>query len=396
MDGLSSAASGMLADERLQQVIMNNIANLSTPGFKQSSGQLMSFPEQLAQRYSSGSNGAGAVTLGMMQNGAYFQESVSNFSPGLTQTTNRPLDLALIDPAATGDTVYAQTAKGPAPVSTTQFIVGRGGVIETGAGQPILPVDANGSPIAGARVLVNPAYHGAALFGAAGSPVVDAQGNESYRVVSKTGQPLAVNTPNAQATVQIVSSQTGGIHAFFPVLNVDAQGNTRLALTRDGQLSVGSNGFLISSTGQALLGTGPNGQVLLGSRIKLNPAYQGTTIFSPTGAPVLDQAGHPSYTVVNANGQPLGGATFAPVNVDVQTIQPLGANEYVLTPASTLYRSNATVKSGALESSNASGTQNMVNMIDVYRSYEANQKMIQLIDKTLSKTVQDVGSVPNL
>ncbi|KUO95244.1 flagellar basal body rod C-terminal domain-containing protein [Ferroacidibacillus organovorans] len=396
MDGLSSAASGMLADERLQQVIMNNIANLSTPGFKQSSGQLMSFPEQLAQRYSLGSNGAGAVTLGTLQNGAYFQESVSNFSPGIPQTTNRPLDLALIDPASTGDTVYAQTAKGPAPVSTTQFIVGRGGVIETGAGQPILPVDANGAPIAGARVLVNPAYHGAALFGASGSPVVDAQGNESYRVVSKTGQPLTVNTPNAQAAVQIVSSQTGGVHAFFPVLNVDAQGKTRLALTRDGQLSVGGNGFLVSSTGQALLGTGANGQVLLGSRIKLNPAYQGTAIFSPTGGPVFDQAGHPSYTVVNTNGQPIAGGTFAPVNVDVQTIQPLGANEYVLTPASTLYRSNATVKSGTLETSNASGTQNMVDMINVYRSYEANQKMIQMIDKTLSKTVQDVGSVPNL
>jgi flagellar basal-body rod protein FlgF len=51
------------------------------------------------------------------------------------------------------------------------------------------------------------------------------------------------------------------------------------------------------------------------------------------------------------------------------------------------------VKAGALEGSGADPAQSMVDMIESMRAYESGQKVIQTIDETLQKAVQQVGSV---
>ncbi len=49
------------------------------------------------------------------------------------------------------------------------------------------------------------------------------------------------------------------------------------------------------------------------------------------------------------------------------------------------------VKSGYLEDSNVNTLEEMVNMIEVYRQFEANQKALHSQDETLDKAVNDVG-----
>ncbi len=49
------------------------------------------------------------------------------------------------------------------------------------------------------------------------------------------------------------------------------------------------------------------------------------------------------------------------------------------------------VKAGYLEDSNVNTLEEMVNMIEVYRQFEANQKALRTQDETLDKAVNDVG-----
>ncbi|NLP18997.1 MAG: flagellar hook-basal body protein [Firmicutes bacterium] len=51
------------------------------------------------------------------------------------------------------------------------------------------------------------------------------------------------------------------------------------------------------------------------------------------------------------------------------------------------------IVSGTLEESNVDVVTAMVEMIDVMRAYEANQKVVQVQDQTLGKTVNEVGRV---
>ncbi|EJW18440.1 flagellar hook-basal body protein [Paenibacillus alvei] len=51
------------------------------------------------------------------------------------------------------------------------------------------------------------------------------------------------------------------------------------------------------------------------------------------------------------------------------------------------------VQQGYLERSNVDPTQSMADMMTAFRAYEANQKVVQFYDKTLDKTVNEVGRV---
>ena len=51
------------------------------------------------------------------------------------------------------------------------------------------------------------------------------------------------------------------------------------------------------------------------------------------------------------------------------------------------------VLQGYIEASNVDLLEEMSNMIVAARSYEAAQRVLQMIDSTLSKTVNEVGSV---
>lgn len=90
MSGLSasmwSSVSGLLSHSKKMQVVGNNIANVSTIGFK---GQRMDFNDYL---YTSGSSASGSVQMGA---GANVYALLGDFSQGSFESTNSFSDLAI-------------------------------------------------------------------------------------------------------------------------------------------------------------------------------------------------------------------------------------------------------------------------------------------------------------
>lgn len=107
--GVYQAASGMLAAQRYQEILTNNLTNAQTPGYKQDQTVLHSFPEILmyrikaqASRSSTGATGgiqrsAAYSPVGTLHTGVFAQEAVPNFRQGPLTETGRSLDVAIVD-----------------------------------------------------------------------------------------------------------------------------------------------------------------------------------------------------------------------------------------------------------------------------------------------------------
>lgn len=78
---------------------------------------------------------------------------------------------------------------------------------------------------------------------------------------------------------------------------------------------------------------------------------------------------------------------------DPLTLRKQGSSLYTATDATVEIAFTGTIEQGFVESSNANSIEEMINMINVMRSYETNQKIIQTYDSTLDKAVNQVGAV---
>ncbi|RKQ34354.1 flagellar hook-basal body protein [Oceanobacillus halophilus] len=101
--GFYTAASGMIAQQRSQEALSNNIANMNTPGYKADQAAKRAFPELLIQQMSSkqipasnGSNITSKKTIGSLNTGVYVQEMIPNFSQGDIRETSIKTDLAIV------------------------------------------------------------------------------------------------------------------------------------------------------------------------------------------------------------------------------------------------------------------------------------------------------------
>lgn len=434
--GIDTAAAGMLADQRMQQVLANNLANVQTPGFKESIGELMAYPQQDIQMSGYNSNAPGKP-IGQMGLGVLFQEGVPIFSQGVLKQTGGALDIGIQDNTPSGLYAAVQTgaaaggagaagAAGAAGVAGAAGAAGKGagaGAGATGApaiasangsitvgqagrlsigGQPLAVVDASGNPIPGMYAVKNPAYTGSALVGSNGKPAYDAKGNPSYVFANAAGKILGApgNAALNNAAIRVGNANDMGMHSFLPVSFTAYDGTTGIALTRDGHLSVNSKQQLVDANGSPILPVGANGQPIPNGRIVMNPAYHGTAIFNSNGTAIVDNQGNPSYFVENAGGQRLQGGRLGIVNADVTTLQPTGQGEFMvghtLQPKvvlSYLKPGTGSMKPGELEQSNVNTTATMTQMMAVMSSYQANQMAMQAEDTELQKAVKDVGYV---
>ncbi|MEC1522153.1 flagellar hook-basal body protein [Neobacillus niacini] len=97
--GIDTAASGMIALQRRQNALTNNLANVETPGFKQDSSPLRSFPEMLLQRIRQSETTGESPKIGTLSMGVYNQETLPLFSQGSLVDSNMPFDVAINDQA---------------------------------------------------------------------------------------------------------------------------------------------------------------------------------------------------------------------------------------------------------------------------------------------------------
>lgn len=259
----------MIAQQRHQELVSNNIANANTPGYKADQGVLRSFPEMLIRQMGSKNipttNGLKLPVnrpIGSLHTGVYAQESILNFSQGDIKETGMFTDLALVD---------------------------------------------NDTP-----------------------------------------------------------DETGGV--FFTVQNAD--GDVRY--TRNGNFTVDAEGFITTNEGYYVLNqTG-------------NPIQTNGLEFTVTANGVVQGDG------INA---PLGIVYIANTNELIKEENDLlsaeAGNVNAVNPDAA--GANFTVHQQHLESSNVNAMQSMTDMMNAYRSFEMNQRVLKAYDESMGKAVNDIA-----
>lgn len=217
---------------------------------------------------------------------------------------------------------------------------------------------------------------------------VDTVGYKSDEMISRSFADMMITSINASNgnSMQAVGALSPGthidqIHTSFTQGPMDTTDeSTDLAIegegffvvstpqgnryTRAGNFSVNADGKLVNSDGYFVLGT--NGQITVGGQ-DFKVDGQGN---------VTDVAGAPAGTIQVV--------TFN--NTDALTKQ--GANLYA---GGQPIPANATVNQGMLESSNVDIAREMSNLILVNRAFEANQRMVKMLDESLGKTVNEIA-----
>ncbi|HDS30988.1 MAG TPA: flagellar hook-basal body protein [Firmicutes bacterium] len=146
--GLYSAANAMRYRAHEVDVTANNLANVSTDGFKRDRIAMRAFGDILAARindqsddrpvsFPPGVNYIGIMNLG----GPAVETEFIDFSPGRPQVTDNPLDLMLRGPGF----FTIETPGGERYTRSGKFTLSSDGIIINPAGQPLLGV--NGQPI---------------------------------------------------------------------------------------------------------------------------------------------------------------------------------------------------------------------------------------------------------
>ncbi len=163
--------------------------------------------------------------------------------------------------------------------------------------------------------------------------------------------------------------------AFFNVEN-PAGG---IGYTRDGDMHLTSDGRLVTSMNQNVLGQDGQPIVLAGSMDDYWVRENGTIFNKATGA----ASGRIGITVAEQpNGLTRDGeGLFAEKTQGAGSLRA-ATNEDAIE-----------VKQGFLERSTVDAAQSMVDLTAALRAYEANQKVVQFYDKSLEKAVNEVGRV---
>lgn len=157
---------------------------------------------------------------------------------------------------------------------------------------------------------------------------------------------------------------------FFSLSVMDKSGNISTKYTRNGSFTMTKDGYVVDKDGNHLLGEA--GEILIPSD-------------------VVD-------VIISENGEIYGDGNFIDrilvtdfENYDYLT--KFGDTMYELVDGAVEIPSTAAVRQGYTEQSNVNVVKEMVDLITITRTYEANQKVIQSIDKTLDLAANSVGKI---
>ena len=158
---------------------------------------------------------------------------------------------------------------------------------------------------------------------------------------------------------------------FFTV-----QSPTGTCYTRNGSFSLSTNGTLVTSQGYPVLGTG--GPIQLPDVRKLS---QGDIVINQSGEVTFDGKIISRLRIAN----------FA----DMSALKKEGGTYFVSTAPEKGTEADGkdiVIRQGQLEESNVNGIEEMIEMIELSRSFESAQKTMLYQDSTLEKAM-DVGQV---
>lgn len=157
---------------------------------------------------------------------------------------------------------------------------------------------------------------------------------------------------------------------FFTLNVTDKAGNVSTQYTRNGSFTMTKDGHIVDAEGNHLMGE--SGEIKI-----------------PTDAAnvVIDSSG-----AIYADGTYIDSLKLTDFE-DYNYLTKSGDTMYQALDGATEKVSNASVNQGYTEQSNVNVVSEMVKMITITRAYEANQKVIQTVDKTLDLAANSVGRV---
>ena len=159
---------------------------------------------------------------------------------------------------------------------------------------------------------------------------------------------------------------------FFTISTTDKSGTEHIRYTRDGDFTVTRDGYLVTKDGDFVLGDGGNRiQIPDANLVEISVNQMGEIYSGNTYVSKLQIVDFENYDYLSSYGE----------------------NMYEAVNGATIVGSDATVNQGYLEMSNVNMVTEMVDMIAVTRAYETNQKMMQTVDQTLDKAVNNIGNV---
>ncbi|MBU5478219.1 flagellar basal-body rod protein FlgF [Eubacterium sp. MSJ-13] len=157
---------------------------------------------------------------------------------------------------------------------------------------------------------------------------------------------------------------------FFAIKVEDANGNSSIKYTRNGQFSITSDGYVVDVDGNRLQGA--NGDVQV-------PVDSTDIAIKQNGAIFADGTQVDTITLTDFS--------------DYNYLELYGDNMYTAVDGATTKDTSATILQGFTEQSNVNVVDEMVSMITITRAYEAGQKMIRTQDSLLEQAVSSVGKV---
>lgn len=156
---------------------------------------------------------------------------------------------------------------------------------------------------------------------------------------------------------------------FFSIAFTNKAGEASVKYTRDGSFTLNKEGYLVTKDGDYVLGK--NGPIQLNTNLE--------TRVDSLGNIYQDNVLTDAFRIVDFD--------------DYNYLSKYGENLYDMLDGGTAMPADCKVQQGALETSNINVVSEMVNMIAITRNYESNQKIIQSIDGTLDKAVNQVGKI---
>jgi flagellar basal-body rod protein FlgG len=159
-------------------------------------------------------------------------------------------------------------------------------------------------------------------------------------------------------------------NGFFALSVTDKAGNVSTQYTRNGSFTMARDGSIVDADGNHLMGEG--GEIAV-------PTDAAEIVIDTTGA-------------IYADGVYVDTIQIADFE-DYDYLSKIGDTRYRALEGATEMPGSALVRQGYTEQSNVNVVSEMVEMITITRAYEANQKVIQSVDKTLDLAANSVGKV---
>ncbi|MBI5900955.1 MAG: flagellar hook protein FlgE [Rhodocyclales bacterium] len=425
--GFQQGLAGLNSSSKALDTIGNNIANASTIGYKTGS-------TQFSDVFAASLSGAGAAPVGL---GTKISAVVQQFTQGSIGVTSNPLDIAIngggffqVDDG-NGATVYSRNG---------QFQLDQSGYIVNSSGLKLKGIMAEkgvisqGSPAVPLR-LFDPTQSLAGppqmTGGSPGNSGVEVNVNLDARLGPPTAAPFDYNNPTTynQSTAVTIYDSLGNPHTYSMYFVKTAAASTWDVYTtltnppgaspqftdlsaggKLGTLTFDASGDLTSSAFTAAITDAQLGYPGAISNLSFPVNFGGSTQFgSSFSVNAMVQDGYGSGTLAGFNvgqdGTILGRYTNGQTAVvgqvilasfrNSQGLQPLGDNVWAQTPGSGdsivgvpgSSGQYGVLQSAALEESNVDLTAELVNMITMQRSYQANAQTIKTQDSILQTLV---------